>query len=327
MRNKLKYSSDFDNLTAKEVSLLDQACTSIKEYVIRSGKINNKKIRTRDAHATSYGALKGTFTHYRTKQVKPIFFSKQLDCTIRISNAHMKIVPQKRTIPAYGFSLALTDNEGVITNIPMVNFPLFPITDISRFLKIFTSINYFFSGNLFRKFWNALTIIKNMMFVIPDFFQLSFIREVFNFIQKKNHFILSFDYHSIGVYRFGDDMIKYKLVPLDTPKKSEEQRIDLSIKNYFQKNDYELELMVQYCYNQKEQPINQLNKLWKNSEFIPIGKIKLSELIDRDDALIEKMSFNPFENIPELQPVGRLQKLRNKAYQTSLEARRENISN
>jgi len=129
------------------------------------------------------------------------------------------------------------------------------------------------------------------------------------------------------VYRFGDDMIKYKLVPLDTPKKSDEQRIDLSIKNYFQKNDYELELMVQYCYNKKEQPINQLNKLWKNSEFIPIGKIKLSELIDRDDALIEKMSFNPFENIPELQPVGRLQKLRDKAYQTSLEARRENISN
>ncbi|MBO6200230.1 MAG: catalase, partial [Chryseobacterium sp.] len=71
----------------------------------------------------------------------------------------------------------------------------------------------------------------------------------------------------------------------------------------------------------RDQPVNQLNKMWKNSDFVPIGRIKISELIDKDDIALEKMSFNPFENIEGLQPVGKIQQLRDKAYKASFKTR------
>ena len=63
--------------------------------------------------------------------------------------------------------------------------------------------------------------------------------------------------------------------------------------------------------------------MWKNSEFVPVGTIKITELLDKNSMTNELLSFNPFDNLPELQPVGKIQKLRDKAYRTSLETRTE----
>ena len=93
-----------------------------------------------------------------------------------------------------------------------------------------------------------------------------------------------------------------------TARRHHEKRIDYSIENYLKDNNYELELMVQYCYDLEKQPVNQLNKMWKNSDFVSIGTIKISEVIDKSNKWVEGLSFNPFENIEELQPVGRIQK-------------------
>ena len=321
MKKKLKYDPDLDLLNNNEKELLKKACDAIENFVSRSEKINKIGYKTRDAHVTPYSSLRGTFSAYNNFEEHAIFPVKNLDCIIRISNAHMKLVSQKKTVPAYGFSVKISDAEDTVLNLPLVNFPLFPIDRVSSFLKIFTSINYFFSGNIAQKFLEFSRILKNLITVIPDFFHPSFITQVFKFINKRNDFILSFDYHSIGAYRLGDHMVKYKLVPIGIPRKTTENRIDLSIKNYLENNDHVLELMIQYCYDLKDQPINQLNKMWKNSEFIPIGKIKISELIDKDDKNIEKMSFDPFENIAGLEPVGKIQKLRDEAYKTSLKTR------
>ena len=101
------------------------------------------------------------------------------------------------------------------------------------------------------------------------------------------YFILSFDYHSIGVYRLGNDLVKLKLVPKNTTTKIDEKRIDYSIEDYLKDNNYELELMVQYCYDLEKQPVNQLNKMWKNSDFVSIGTIKISEVIDKNNKWVE----------------------------------------
>lgn len=71
----------------------------------------------------------------------------------------------------------------------------------------------------------------------------------------------------------------------------------------------------------KKQPINRLNKEWTNSPFIKVGKIICDELLDPLSADVEALSFNPFESKVNLRPVGRIQKLRNYAYQSSLKAR------
>jgi len=146
--------------------------------------------------------------------------------------------------------------------------------------------------------------------------------QVIRFLTKWNHFILSYDYHSIGAYRLGDHIVKYKLVPVvAVPAKSTENKIDQAIEDYFSNHHYELELMVQYCYNLKDQPVNRLNKMWKNSDFISIGRIKINNLIDKEDRAVEEMSFNPFESISDLKPVGRIQKLRDEAYKISVKTR------
>jgi len=186
-----------------------------------------------------------------------------MDCTIRISNAHMKFVSQRLTIPAYGFSVKISDAGSTVLNLTMVNFPLFPINNVSRFLKIFTAINYFYSGNSFQKLWQAGKIFKNIALVLPGFFHPSFINQLRKMIMLWRRFILAFDYHSIGAYRLGDHIVKYRLVPLDVPSKSNETRIDRAIENYVNDRKYELELQVQYCYNFRKQPVNQLNRMWK----------------------------------------------------------------
>lgn len=324
MKPKLKYGPHFDFLNDRELELLKIACGSIKDFVSRSNKINKTDHKTRDAHVTPYSSLRGTFSPNENFEEHDIFPSKKLDCIIRISNAHMKRVSQNKTIPAYGFSVKLSNRGSTVLNLPLVNFPLFPISNISAFLKIFTSMNYFFSGNIFQKFWRFFAISKNFIVVSPDLFNPSFISEIFKFIRKRNNFILSFDYHSIGAYRLGDDIVKYKLVPIAVPIKSEEKRIDLAIADHIQDHNYELELMVQYCYDVKDQPINQLNKMWKNSGFIPVGKIKILALIDKEDKSIEEMSFDPFDSVTGLEPVGKIQKLRDEAYKISFKTRNKN---
>lgn len=324
MASKIKYTSDLDSLTSKEFKLLEKACTAIKHFVSKSDKINNVSHKTRDAHVTAYSTLKGTFFANENLEKYHIFPKQKLDCLIRISNAHMKLVSQKRTIPAYGFSVKISDEKQTIANFPLVNFPLFPINNVSQFLKIFISINRFFAGNILQKFWNLIRIMKNFLLVLPDVFHPSFMAEVLKFLRKRKHFILSFDYHSIGVYRLGNDLVKLKLVPKNTCTKFDERRIDHAIENYLKDNNYELELMVQYCYNLEKQPVNQLNKMWKNSDFVSIGTIKISEVIDKSNKWVEGLSFNPFENIEELQPVGRIQKLRDEAYKASFITRKNN---
>jgi tRNA G10 N-methylase Trm11 len=53
-----------------------------------------------------------------------IFSRQELECLIRISNAHMKLVSKKRAIPAYGFSVKISDDNQTIANFPLVNFPI-----------------------------------------------------------------------------------------------------------------------------------------------------------------------------------------------------------
>ncbi len=324
MASKIKYNPDLDSLTSKEFKLLEKACTAIRNFVSKSNKINNVSYKTRDAHVTAYSTLKGTFFLNENLEEYHIFPKKELDCLIRISNAHMKLVSQKRTIPAYGFSVKISDKKEKIANFPLVNFPLFPINNVPRFLKIFISINRFFSGNILQKIWNFLKIVKDFLLISPSLYHPSFIAELLKFLRRRNHFILSLDYHSIGVYRLGNHLVKLKLTPKNVPTKVDTRRIDHSIENYLNDNNYELELMVQYCYDLEKQPVNQLNKMWKDSEFISMGTVRITEKMDKDNRWVEGLSFNPFESIEELQPVGRIQRLRDEAYKASFTTRKNN---
>jgi len=187
---RLKYDPQLDSLTEKELKLLDKASDSIRKFVNKSPKINKSDFAPRDAHATTYSVVKGTFKVYEEFDGKSIFPSEKLDCIIRISHAHMKLMSQEKTIPAYGFSVKFCDSEKTIANFPMVNFPLFPIVNVSRFLKLFISINDYFAGNSFRKIFSSLRIFKSFITIIPNTLNFSFQNQVLKFLKQWNHFIL-----------------------------------------------------------------------------------------------------------------------------------------
>jgi len=325
MPQPLKYNKKFDELNEEEKKLLEINKRSIADFVEQSSSISDVNYATRNAHAKTYAATEGTFFIDQNipEELLPFFDNEKFDLTIRFSNAHLKIKNTEKDIPAYGFAIKVKDeNGGLIANFPLVNFPLFPTNSVSHFLKLFTAVNRFY----IKKWSSIFSLASQAVKIIPATFSLSFVKNIFKILSKRNDFILSFDYHSVGAYRLGDNMIKIKLVPLSVNKKfGRKLKIKDALKNYFQNNDYTAEVLIQFCYDLKNQPINKLNVEWKNSPYIKIGEVKINKgsLLDPDSCTNELLSFNPFESKIFFQPVGKIQKLRDEAYKVSMQTRKK----
>lgn len=325
MPQPLKYNKKFDELNEEEKKLLEINKKSIADFVEQSSSISDVNYATRNAHAKTYAAADGTFIIDKNIPEKffPFFNSEKFDVTIRLSNANLKINTSKKDIPAYGFAVKVKDeNGGLIANFPLVNFPLFPTNSVSHFLKLFTAVNRFY----IKKWSSFFSLAAQAVKMIPYFFTLSFFKNILKLMGKRNDFILSFDYHSVGAYRLGEHMIKIKLVPKSVNKKfGRKLKMKEALKNYFQDNNYTADVLIQFCYDLKDQPINRLNVEWKNSPYIKIGEVFIDKggLLDPLDCTNELLSFNPFESKPFFQPVGKIQKLRDEAYKVSVQTRRK----
>lgn len=318
----LKYNKKFDKLTDEEKALLELNKKSIADFVEQSPSVSDIDYATRNAHAKTYAVAKGEFIidKHIPEELQQFFDKEKYDLTIRFSNAHLKISKGKKDIPAYGFAVKIKDESGnMIANYPLVNFPLFPINSVSVFLKLFTSVNRFFI-----KKWSSFSLMIQILKVIPSTFTGSFLKNIIKLWMKRNDFFLSFDYHSVGAYRLGENMIKIKIRPVSVDKNfGKKLKTKEAIEEYCKANDFKSEVLIQLCYNLQDQPVNRLNVEWKKSPFIKIGEIYIGKgmLLDIKDCDNEMLSFNPFESNPYFQPVGKIQKLRDEAYKTSLHTR------
>lgn len=325
MPDPLQYNKNFDKLSYEEKQLLEETKKSIADFVEQSPSVSDIHYATRNAHAKTYAVLSGHFIidPELTEDLKYLFDKEKYEITARLSNAQLKIKKNSKDIPAYGFAIKIKDDSGrTISNYPLVNFPLFPINSVSLFLKTFTAIN-----KLYVKKWsNRLSFTKNIWKVIPSLMTVSFIKHSIRLFLKRNDFILSFDYHSVGAYRLDDKMIKIKICPKNIQKKSGNRRgIKKAIESYFESNDYKADVFIQLCYNLKDQPIHTLNIEWKNSPFIKLGEIRFEKksLQNSNACENELLSYNPFESAEIFQPVGKIQKLRDEAYKVSLQTRKK----
>lgn len=322
MPDPIQYNKKFDELNEEEKALLEICKESIADFVEQSSSISDVNHATRNAHAKTYAVLKGEFIidPKIPEELKQFFDNEKFDLVIRLSNAHLKIKNSKKDLPAYGFSVKIKDESGnLIANYPLVNFPLFPVNSVSTFLKLFTSVNRFFV-----KKWSSFSLMIQVLKIIPSTLTGSFIKNMIKLWSKRNDFFLSFDYHSVGAYRLGENMIKIKLSPQTVDKNfGKKIKTKEAIEDYLKSNDFAADILIQICYNLKDQPINKLNVEWKKAPFIKIGEIKIEKnsLLNPRSCENELLSFNPFENKPFFQPVGRIQKLRNEAYKVSLQTR------
>lgn len=322
MPDPLKYNKKFDQLSDEEKELLEINKKSITDFVEQSPSVSDVDYATRNAHAKTYAVAKGEFLIDPNipNELKQFFDKEKFDLTIRFSNAHLKVKNSKKDIPAYGFSVKIKDENGqLLANYPLVNFPLFPINSVSTFLKLFTSVNRFFI-----KKWSSFSLMIQILKVIPSTFTGSFLKNIIKLLIHKNDFFLSFDYHSVGAYRLGENMIKIKLSPRSVDKNfGKKLKVKDAIESYFTSHDFVADILIQICYNLEDQPINKLNVEWKNSPFIKIGEVKIEKntLLDPRSCENEMLSFNPFESKSFFQPVGKIQKLRDEAYKVSMQTR------
>ncbi|MCL8536907.1 catalase [Chryseobacterium gallinarum] len=325
MPNPLQYNKRFDELNEEEKKLLDINKKTIADFVEQSSSISDVNYATRNAHAKTYAVAKGTFCIQPDipEFLKPFLDKEKFDLTIRFSNAQLTIQNSKKDIPAYGFAVQIRDeNGGLLANYPLVNFPLFPVNSVSTFLKLFTAVNKFY----IKKWSNLFTLFVQATKMIPSLLTGDMIRNIIKFIGKRNDFILSFDYYSIGAYRLGDHIIKIKLHPKSVDRHTGiKENVKDSLTHYLQAHDFTADVMIQICYNLKDQPINKLNVEWKNSPFITIGEVRIHKgsLLDSRSCTNELLSFNPFESKIFFQPVGKIQKLREEAYRVSVQTRRK----
>lgn len=318
----LKYNKRYDQLTADEEKLLEINKKSISDFVEQSSATSDVNYATRNAHAKTYAVAKGKFLIAQNipEELKPFFDQPAYDLTVRFSNAHLKITRGKKDIPAYGFAVKIKDEKGnLIANYPLVNFPLFPINSVSTFLKLFTSVNRFFV-----KKWSLFSLLLQVVKVIPSTFTASFLKNIIKLWNKRNDFLLSFDFHSVGVYRMGDYMIKIKLKPQSVDRHfGRKMKVKDALEEYLETHDFKADVLVQICYDLEKQPVNQLNVEWKKSPYIKIGEVRIdrNDLLDPKACENEMLSFNPFESKTFFQPVGKIQKLRNEAYKVSMQTR------
>ncbi len=325
MPNPLKYNKNFEKLSYEEKQLLEETKKSIADFVEQSSSISDVNYATRNAHAKTYAVLKGEFiiNPEMRSDLLYLFDKEKYNILVRLSNAHLKINRNKKNIPAYGFSIKIKDDaDRTIANYPLVNFPLFPINSVSKFLKFFTAINYFFA----KKWGNTIQLISQIYQVLPSILTSSFLKKSFELFMKRNDFFLSFDYHSVGAYRLGDHMIKIKLKPQNIQKKfGRKLTTKNAIEDFCLHENYISDVLIQFCYNLKDQPINVLNREWKNSSFIKIGEVKIDKnsFLTPNNCDNELLSFNPFESAEIFQPVGKIQKLRDEAYKASLQTRKK----
>ena len=321
MKTPLKYNSIYSQLSNEEEIIFEETKKSIADFVRHSSRISDVNYVTRNAHAKTYIALEGKFIPEQSAKslLKDTFFEKEYKIVVRLSNANLKIPKGINDLPAYGFAIKILDKEeNTMANYPLVNFPLFPINSVSRFLKLFTKINRFFIDKK-----KILPLLGEGLQLAPQLVSLDLLKKSLELGLKSHHFFLSFPFYSIGAYRLGDYMIKLKIVPRNVSYKIRNGFLPKTLDDYFQQNSYNADVFIQYCYNEKDQPINILNREWKNSPFIKIGQIHIpqSSILNHHYLENELLSFNPFDNQKNLKPVGKIQKLREKAYQVSFNTR------
>lgn len=333
MKPYLHYSPHYDALTAEEEALLAEDVALIPKAVAATPSLNEEPPYTRNAHATSYGFVRGKVEVVENEicDLSELLGGADLGAILRFSHPYFKKLKTTHEYQVYGCSVKLYNKKvPVSAKFPLVNFPVFITNSVSKFLQVHIRANRYiiakakpFSFGIFRLpalAWAGLKIFADRQF-------FSILRNLVRGLDIEKQFLCTYDYHSIGCFRIGDRMAKIRLRPHYKKKIVQETGLDQRalLQEYFRENELMLEFQAQFATDDKRTPVNNLLKQWKerHSKFVTLARITLPRQdISRYNTLdYENLSFNPFENPDGLKPVGRMQKTRQAIYNASVQAR------
>lgn len=334
MKKFLTYSSRFDQLTAEEEQLLNEDTELIEKAVAVSRQLNKKRIATRNAHAKAFGFVRGNFipVHQQAGDFSKLLNGSNLGVILRYSHPNFLVAKGKGEYPLYGCAVKIYNKElPVSAKFPLVNFPVFITNSVAKFLKLHIRANQFLisKGSSFSfSFLKIPGVLKAALSLFFDREILPILNNTVKMLDIEKHLISGYTYHSVGCFRLEDRIVKIRLIPSAKEKFKPNADIDqaTALRDWFMRNEMSLDFQVQLATDEKKTPVNNLLKQWKekHSEFITIGKIILPKQdISRYSSNMdyENLSFNPFENTEALQPVGRMQKIRQEIYNKSVATR------
>lgn len=333
MKKFLTYSPKYDYLTAEEEELLNEDVALIEKAVSVSHKLNKKRIATRNAHAKAFGFVRGNFIPADNKAADfpKLLKGSNLGVIIRYSHPNFFVTKGGGEYPLYGCAVKIYNkNIPVSAKFPLVNLPVFITNSVSKFLKLHIKANRFFISRGTPFSLSLLKIpglLKSALSLFFDREILPILNNTLKVLDIEKHLISGYAYHSVGCFRLEDRIVKIRLKPSGNEKFKPDADINQAdaLRAWFLKNDLTLDFQVQLAADEKKTPVNNLLKQWKerHSEFITMGQIIIPKQdISRYGSIdYENLSFNPFENPEALQPVGRMQKIRQQIYNKSIATR------
>jgi hypothetical protein len=299
--------------------MIQSMLTILKKMMEKSQKSRYMK---RAAHSKSLGLLKAYFTIrpdlpdnlriglFKTPKTYPAF--------IRFSNSNPKI--SSDTFKDFrGFSMKLIDdyNSHLPHDFILTSTPKVPLGTLEEFYE---TIYY---G------------LKNPIFL---FFKIIFQGKLNKFIKiykMMNHDTSPFDirYWSLTPYMFGDDAVKYVIIPKSSyrstlPKTLTQSYLTQNMQRHLLKQEANFDFFIQIQKDKNKMPIDDVSVEWleKDSPFIKVAEINIPSQnfqTQQRSQLAETLSFSPVNSLYDHRAIGNINKARIIIYKALSEFRHQ----
>jgi hypothetical protein len=340
----VRYADGVEEIQPNEDQLGDETVASMARVARLMFEKNRHAIR--DAHAKSHGILRGELHVYPNlpEHLAQGMFqeAKTYPVIIRLSTSPGAIEPDSQ--PAVkGFALKIIgvpgkkflaeEADAVTQDFLMVNDTIIPTGDVKSYHDMQLRIEKLAHGP------EVIQTIVNEVGVLADkvLEAVGTKKEVPMVVQAHpNNHILGETYTTLGAIRYGDYVAKIGLAPLsDNLKALAGKEMELKepgayrdmVVDFFRTQSAEYELRAQLCTDLKAMPVEDASIDWPQdqSPYQALGKIVIpaqdafspARRVFADDVL----SFNPFHCLPEHLPLGSINRVRIKAYDSSTKYR------
>jgi hypothetical protein len=340
----VRYADGVETIQPNE----DQLANETVESMARLNQFMFEKHRhaIRDAHAKSHGILRGELhinSNLPEHLAQGLFReAKTLPVIIRLSTSPGAIEPDS-TAGVKGFALKIigvegekflaTEADAITQDFLMVNDTIIPTGDVKSYHDLQLRIEKL------AKAPKPVQTIINEVGVLADkalevIADLGGPKKEVNMVvhPHPNRHILGETYTTLGAVRYGDYVAKVSVAPLsDNLKALADKDVDVSepgayrdlVVDFFRNQGAEYEVRVQLCTDLEKMPVEDASVDWPQdlSPYQTIGKIVIpaqdayshARRVYADDVL----SFNPFHCLLEHQPLGSINRVRIKAYESS----------
>ncbi len=310
-----------------EQELINEMQSILQEKMEKDYKKGNTK---RDAHPKCLGLLKANFKVLGNipEELKVGVFKteKIYKSLIRVSNASGRIQSDKKK-DFRGFAIKLlgvegerfTQDEKETQDFLLMTHPAMPLGTV----KLFRDAVYYSIK------WNPLVLVGKLLFSGNG----SILKELKN--GKHNDTSpLDINYWSTTPYQFGNEKVKYKIVPTskvksELPNPLTVDYLTANMAKHLQNDVATFDFYVQKFESEDKTPIEDAGKEWK-TPFVKVAEIEIpTQEMNTKERFdwAEKLSFSPANSLETHKPLGGINRARNVIYKMLSEFRhkRDNI--